>query len=156
MSPLFRKVTTFPFVISTGAQRSREISVCIPYIQNHGLHCRAVISKYRLNTALTTDFVCLTKNSNVWWLVLIEIEPPSVPLFNKAANLQPTAALSQRLAQVDTWERAYRTQPEEILRPLRPLLQPLSDNRVELRTVLICGRDEARLKDPAARDWLAQ
>jgi hypothetical protein len=128
-----------------------------PFLLNHGLHCQAILSQFRLTTALTTDFAYLTKSTNVWWLVLVELEPSSVPLFTSGSTtITPTAELSKRLAQLDSWEYAFKKSKAEILRPLIPLLRPLSDNQVEIRTVLVCGRSGHLLRDPETRDRLVQ
>jgi hypothetical protein len=125
-----------------------------PFLLNHGLHCDALLSQFRLRTDLTTDFAYLTKSSNVWWLVLVEIEPPSLPLFTRATAVQPTAEMTKRLAQIDDWELAFKESKSSVLESLGPLLRPLTDNQVDLRRVLICGRSEEPLADHRARNRL--
>ena len=81
------------------------------------VHFNAVISQFRLNTSLTADFCYLTKSSTTWNLVLVELEPPTVPLFLEGKRqVTQTAEFTQRLAQIQTWRDAVAAQDREIIR----------------------------------------
>jgi hypothetical protein len=122
-----------------------------PYLLNHGLHRDALISQFRLSTSLTTDFAYLTKSSNLWRLVLVELEPPSVQIFLTDGQATPSAEFTKRKTQLDEWRDAVRTQKTEILRPLLPLLRPMDRNRVEFHYLLVIGRspEPFRIKNGA-------
>jgi hypothetical protein len=60
-----------------------------PHLLNHRIHLDLLVSKFRLDTTLVTDFAYLTKSSAEWYIVFVELEDPSKQLFTKKAT--PTA-----------------------------------------------------------------
>lgn len=83
-----------------------------PFLLNHQLHFGAVISQFRIDTTLTADFCYLTKSTGNWWLVLVEVERPDIPLFrNNKLQLTPTAEFSERFAQIQAWRDAAAARP---------------------------------------------
>ena len=109
-----------------------------PVELNHGVHLDLLISKFRLDTSLTTDFAYLTKSSGVWYLVLVELEDPATQLFTKSA--QPTAELTQAIAQVGTWRTFVARNSSEVFRRIEPLKRPLEWNQIVAQYALIIGR----------------
>src|SRR5579875_207323 len=55
----------------------------IPFLLNHHLHKNAVISKLPISTSLITDFAYLTKSSDEWWIVFVELESQHKKIFNR-------------------------------------------------------------------------
>ncbi len=127
-----------------------------PFLLNHQLHFGAVISQFRLDTTLTADFCYLTKSTGNWWLVLIEIERPDIPLFrNNKLQLTPTAEFSERFAQIQAWRDAAADRPQEIIRQVSAIRKPLEDGPVEFKYVLVIGRDPTK-QSKAIRDRFNQ
>lgn len=113
----------------------------LPVIHNHGLHFDCVFSKFRLSTALTCDFLYLTKTSAFWDLVLIELERPSKRVFRKAGRIPAHhAEFTSAMAQIDSWRSFMEEGKEELLRRLKPFRVPLQENRVFVKYVLVYGR----------------
>jgi Domain of unknown function (DUF4263) len=115
-----------------------------PFILNHQLHFNAIVSQFRLSTSLTADFCYLTKSSNSWNVVLVEVERPNIPLFlNNKLQLTPTAQFTARQAQIQTWKDEVAVRHREIVSQLDAIRKPLARNIVNFKYVLIIGRDSA-------------
>lgn len=52
-----------------------------PHMLNHQLHYNFFISKLPLGQKYKTDFVYLTKSSDSWWIVLMELENQHKKMF---------------------------------------------------------------------------
>lgn len=70
-----------------------------PFLLNHGLHFNSIISKFPLDTSLISDLVYLSKSSNSWNIVFVELEHPNKNFFvmiedqlSKLMNLMPQLA----------------------------------------------------------------
>ncbi|KAI4451591.1 hypothetical protein C823_006151 [Eubacterium plexicaudatum ASF492] len=50
------------------------IFIPMPFLLNHYLHMNCVISKFKLGNEFVTDFAYLTKSSDYWEFVLVELE----------------------------------------------------------------------------------
>jgi hypothetical protein len=109
-----------------------------PFELNHSVHLSAVISKFKLDTSLTTDFAYLTKSSATWWLVLVELEHPNKPLFKKTPV--PTAQLTAAIAQVDSWRTFVEKNPAILAQKIAPLKKPLTQNKLKVKYALVIGR----------------
>lgn len=113
-----------------------------PFLLNHQLHFDAIISQFRLNTDITADFCYLTKSTCTWWVVLIEIERPEIPLFlSKKKRLIQTAEFTERLAQIQEWKDAVSESRDQIIARVESMRRPLGYNPVYFKYVLIIGRD---------------
>lgn len=124
------------------------------YQHNHGVHLAAIITKFKLDTSLTTDFAYLTKSSAEWDLILVELEHPGKQLFTKAGI--PTADLTSAISQVNSWRAFIEKHAGEVIRKIAPLRKPLTENRVRFKYVLVIGRTIAFEKNQIAVDALAQ
>ena len=49
------------------------IFIPMPFLLNHYLHMNCVISKFKLGNEFVTDFAYLTKSSDYWEFVLVEL-----------------------------------------------------------------------------------
>lgn len=49
------------------------IFIPMPFLLNHHLHMNCVISKFKLGNEFVTDFAYLTKSSDYWEFVLVEL-----------------------------------------------------------------------------------
>jgi hypothetical protein len=123
-----------------------------PFLLNHQLHFQAVVSQFRLNTNITADFCYLTKSTASWWLVLVEIERPDVPLFRATkVRLIQTAEFTERQAQIQEWRDAVSKEGTQILAQLDAIRKPLAYRPVYFKYVLIVGRDPVGREEEAWR-----
>jgi hypothetical protein len=125
-----------------------------PHELNHGIHLELLISKFKLDTSLTTDFMYLTKSSAEWWCVLVELEHPGKKLFTNSAI--QSAPLTAAIAQVRTWRTFISQHALEVVRKLDPIRKPLSQNRVRFKYVLVIGRTEEFKADQAKVNAFAE
>ncbi len=109
-----------------------------PFELNHGISSHQIISKFKLDTTLVTDFAYLTKSSAVWWFVLVELEHPSKKIFTgKGAT---SAEFNKAKHQVTTWRTFVKRNANEVIRKIDPLRKPLVENKVLFKYVLVIGR----------------
>jgi hypothetical protein len=128
-----------------------------PFLLNHWIHFGAIISKFPLDTALVTDFAYLTKSSDFWHFVLVELEHPNKQLFRtNPGQIVPTAELTTAIAQIHTWQDFVHRNSNEVLRRLLPLRKPLTNNPVIFKYLLVIGRSEQKSKNQRMRDRLAR
>ena len=128
-----------------------------PWLLNHQLHLNCVISKFQIGER-TADFAYLTKSSDKWFLVLVEIERPDKRLFTDSSkHVGMSAALNEALAQTNVWREYWDEHQSEVRERLRPILVPLgmARNRIELRRVLIIGRSDEKDQNEKRRDRIA-
>lgn len=117
----------------------------IPNRLNHHLHFEVVISKFPLTTELTTDYVYITKSSDVWRITFVELEVPEKPIYNSnTKKVNTSAKFNDALNQVRSWKHFIDENKNEVLRKLEPLLQPkgMKRNPIEFHYQLIIGRSE--------------
>lgn len=81
-----------------------ENTIFIPreFEQNHGIHFSTVFRKLPLSSDYKPDFVYLSKSSDNWNVVLIEIEKPSSKYFKNNSTTFHTD-FNQALQQINTW-----------------------------------------------------
>lgn len=124
-----------------------------PFLLNHQLHMRCVISKFPVG-GRTADFAYLTKSSDRWRLVLVELEGPHKSLFSASSkHHKPSAKFSDALAQTDIWREHFEDHSAEVKERLRPILVPpnMFRNQLTLRRVLIIGRSKEKDTHEARR-----
>lgn len=136
--------------VSTGKQKEQEIQdfmeqytefLPIPDLLGHGLHFNIVISKLPISDRYQVDYAYLTKNSDSWRIVLAELESPKKSIFrSNKKSVQQSAVLTASLAQIQSWKEFLARERGQVLRRLRPLLQPLVNNPVHFHYVLVIGR----------------
>jgi hypothetical protein len=112
---------------------------------NHHLHFQSVVSKFPLGTELTTDYVYITKSSDVWRITLVELEAPNKSIFTSDTKKTITSAqFNAALNQIRSWKHYIDDNKSEVIRRLDPLLQPINMRRnpIEFHYQLIIGRSE--------------
>tara|TARA_R110001606_G_scaffold241078_1_gene389096 strand:- start:28140 stop:29003 length:864 start_codon:yes stop_codon:yes gene_type:complete len=128
-----------------------------PWLLNHQLHMNCIITKFPMGDR-TADFAYLTKSSDKWFLVLVEIERANKRLFNSSSkHVGMSAAFNEALAQTSVW-REYWDENKSIVRDrLRPLLVPpgMARNKLELRRVLVIGRSHEKDSNEDRRQRIA-
>ncbi len=124
---------------------------------NHHLHFGAIVSKFPLGTELTTDYIYITKSSDVWRITLVELEIPEKSIFNSDTKKTNTSAeFNAALNQVRSWKLFIEENKSEVIRRLEPLLRPLGmrGNPIEFHYELIIGRSQNKnLSDARKRHF---
>lgn len=129
--------------------------IILDHLLNHHLHDNSIISKLPLDTSLTTDLVYLTKSSNKWHIVLVELEKPQIKLFkDDKKQVTPTSEFTKALSQIDTWRDYLRMNRDSFIKKLDPIRVPLSENGYDFKYVLILGRDEQVSVNKSMRERL--
>jgi hypothetical protein len=113
------------------------------FLLNHGVHLSSVIAKLQIGHSYKTDFAYITKSSNEWYLVLVEIEKPTKRFFNR--NDSFSKDFNQAYEQIKNWEsylsdanhKSYLIQRFEGLREPRTILR---DDNVNIKYLLVYGR----------------
>lgn len=117
----------------------------LPFLATHQLHQSAVISKLPLGNEFITDFAYLTKCSDYWNLVLIEIEDPKKNIFTKSTeNVTFTSKFNHAYEQVQSWKAyvEYGTHKMELKNRVEKLMGIGSITEIPfyVKYVLIYGR----------------
>lgn len=114
-----------------------------PNLLNHHLHFKCIISKFRLSTALITDYAYLTKSSDCWRVTFVELESPEKTIFQQSAKkAMKTSAFNNAIDQVRSWKNYVKANTEDVKKRLAPLLRPINmqQNPVTFEYQLIYGR----------------
>lgn len=120
------------------------------FVQNHGIHFQLLLRKLRLGGDFATDFCYLSKSSDDWNIVLVEIEKPRSRFFS---GDRFHGDFRVALEQVNTWrswfsERANLSYlADSVLGLVR---RPLAKNPCHIKYVLVMGRRQ----EYAASDYL--
>ncbi|WP_422344964.1 Shedu anti-phage system protein SduA domain-containing protein [Parasphingorhabdus sp.] len=128
-----------------------------PWLLNHQLHMNCVITKFPVGDR-TADFAYLTKSSDKWCLVLVEIERADKCLFNRSSkHVGMSAVFNEALAQTSVWREYWDENKNTVRERLRPLLVPLgmARNKLELRRVLVIGRSQEKDSNEDRRQRIA-
>lgn len=126
-----------------------------PGLLNHGLQFNSVISKFPIG-GRSADYAYLTKSSDEWKLILVELEDSHKKLFLPSSkHVGFTAEMNDAIAQVDVWRDYWKEQSKAVIESLDPLLVPQRRNPVSLECVLIIGRSAEKEHDAAKSKRLA-
>lgn len=128
-----------------------------PGLLNHGLHLNCLISKFPIGERIA-DFAYLTKSSDEWKLILVELEHAGKKLFVPSSNHNSfSAQMNDAIAQVDVWREYWTANRQAVIESIKPLLVPpiMSRNTISLEYVLIIGRSAEKDNDNARRTRLA-
>lgn len=128
-----------------------------PWMLNHQLHMNCIITKFPIGDRIA-DFAYLTKSSDKWYLVLVEIERANKPLFKKSSkHVGMSAEFNEALAQTNVWREYWDEHHDVVKERLRPLLVPLgmAQNRIEHRRVLVIGRSDEKNSSETRRKRIA-
>ncbi|HIK05930.1 MAG TPA: DUF4263 domain-containing protein [Trichormus sp. M33_DOE_039] len=127
-----------------------------PFLLNHHVHFSSIISKFPLDTSLVTDFVYLTKSSDFWYVVLVELEHPNKKLFRDDKNkIVPTSDMTEAMSQIHSWQEFIAKNKNEVLRRLNPLMAHLQANPIFFKYLLVIGRSEQKSVNQGMRSRLA-
>lgn len=112
------------------------------FIQNHQIHFSLALRKLSFGADYKTDFAYLSKSSDDWNCVLIEIERPSAKFFKHSSNdFHPD--FTKALQQINQW-RAWLLKPENSesfsKNTIGMIKTPLGDNPIFFKYVLVYGR----------------
>lgn len=113
------------------------------FMENHGISGNVIISKLQLGTKYETDFAFVSKCTNYWNVVLIEIEKPNKNIFNKEDNF--SAEYTHAKGQINLWKESIEQDSslkESVLKSLDNLFFPISmkNNPINFKYVLVYGR----------------
>lgn len=114
-----------------------------PHRLNHHLHLKAIISKFPLGNRFITDYVYITKSSDCWRIVFVELEIPDKTIFTGSSNqINTTSKFNEALNQVRSWQAYLAEHRQEVIKQLEPLMVPpnMRRNPVEFCYELIYGR----------------
>ena len=114
------------------------------FVQNHGIHFSLVLRKLALGREYTTDFFYLSKSSDSWNGVFIELEKPYSNFFKAGCNdFHPD--FLQALQQINKW-RAWLSENSNLEQFCKTTIgvikNPLGQNPLYPKFVLVFGRRE--------------
>ena len=127
------------------------------FLLNHQLHMNCVISKFKLGNELVTDFAYLTKCSDYWNLVLVELETPKKKIFtNNKNNVYFSSEFNHAYDQITSWKSYIEKNKESVLYKIDKLKQPLNDNHVRFKYILVIGRNKEKENSEKRRAMFAE
>ncbi|MDK1389651.1 DUF4263 domain-containing protein [Sinorhizobium sp. 8-89] len=95
-----------------------------PGLLNHRLHLNSIISKFPIGERVA-DYAYLTKSSDEWKLVLVELEDAGKKLFTQSSkHVGFTSEMNDAIAQVDVWREFWNENRRTVLDSLEHLLVP--------------------------------
>ncbi len=128
----------------------------LPFLYHHGLHLNCLISKFKLGNEYITDFAYLTKNSDKWKLVFVELEDPKKKIFTKSHDIKFSSEFNHAYDQITSWKMYADKNKDKILDSVRKIRVPLSDNDTSFAYVLIIGRSYEKVNNEKKRSMFSQ
>lgn len=117
----------------------------LPFKLNHQLHFNAIISKFKISDAYITDFAYLTKSTDFWEFVLIELEDPNKRIFaKKGDNYVFHYNFNNAYDQITSWKAYIENNFESVTKKVNSLRKPLSRNSIRYKYVLVIGRNDEK------------
>lgn len=133
------------------------IFIPMPFLLNHYLHMNCVISKFKLGNEFVTDFAYLTKSSDYWKFVLVELEDAKKKIFtNDRENIYFHSDFNRAYDQITSWKAYVNKNREAILHQIDKLRVPLNENSVRFKYVLIIGRNAEKDNSEKRRAMFAE
>jgi len=113
------------------------------FVQNHGIHLSLVLRKLPIGADYRTDFFFLSKSSDDWNAVFIEIEKPTSRFFKNSRNKFHND-FSHAIQQINTW-RAWLSidgNKQGLANQLNTIRVPviMQRNPINCKYVLVFGR----------------
>lgn len=131
--------------------------ISTPFLLNHHLHFNSIISKFKISDGLISDFAFLTKSSDFWNLVLIELEDPKKRIFTSSnEQIKFHSDFNHAMDQIIEWKGYIEQYSEEIKRRIDPIRIPLNDRPIRFKYVLIYGRNSEKENDHRRSRMFAQ
>ncbi|MBH0345670.1 hypothetical protein ABB03_03665 [Bacillus thuringiensis] len=141
----FKTVLESDSLNENDVQRFLEVNselISTPFLLNHQLHFNVVISKFKISDGLISDYAYLTKSSDFWELVLVEIEDPKKRIFTSSnEQIKFHSEFNHAMDQICEWKGYIEEHVEEIKNRIDPLKIPLNDRPIRFKYVLIYGRN---------------
>ena len=115
----------------------------LPFYIGHHLQWDALISKFPLDTSLVTDFIYVTRTSNHFLVVLVELESANKRIFTpKDRHIAIGPEFSTAHGQVLGWKDYIERNREAVLSRLsRMMTRGHWEGKVEFKYVLLYGRE---------------
>lgn len=121
----------------------------LPFLLNHHLHMNSIISKFKIGNEYITVFAYLTKSSDFWYFVLMELEDPKKRIFTKNnENIYFHSDFNHAYDQVTSWKAYISQHSNEILNQIDKIRVPLNYNNVIFKYVLIYRRSCEKANSP--------
>jgi hypothetical protein len=125
------------------------------FVQNHGIHFDLVFRKLSLAKDYITDFFYLSKSSDDWNCVLIELEKPQSKFFKQGTN-EFHNDFNKGMSQIRRWRAWFENSANKehfVNNTLRSIRIPLERNPCYIKYVLVHGR-RAEYQDNHIRSGL--
>lgn len=133
------------------------IFIPMPFLLNHNLHMNCVIAKFRLGNEFITDFAYLTKSSDFWEFVLIELEDAKKQIFTcNKENIYFHSDFNHAYDQIISWKAYVNKNREVILHQIDKIRIPLNENSVRFKYVLVIGRNAEKNNSEKRRAMFAE
>jgi hypothetical protein len=124
---------------------NNSLLIPLPFLNGHHLHFGAIISKFKIGNEFVSDFAYLTKCSDHWDIVLMEIEDPKKKLFtNDKENNYFSADFNHAYDQITSWKAYLNDNKERVLHKFDKIRVPLGQNPTGFKYVLIIGRNNEK------------
>jgi hypothetical protein len=127
------------------------------FVQNHGVHFSLVLRKLSFGADYKSDFAYLSKSSDDWNCVLIEIERPGAKFFKPKTNdFHPDFDVA--LEQINRWRAWFfrETNKASFAQNTVGLVRvPLSENPIHPKFILVHGRRAEYAQNGIRRSFVA-
>lgn len=125
-----------------------EKSELVPVLDllNHDVQWNSVLSKFSITSDREVDLAIVTKSTDAWRGIFIELEHPGKTLFIDTPHPDFHSHTRQAIAQVQHWKTAIDKDPPAVRERFRPLMHMggrWDTNPIDFRYVLIIGRSPA-------------
>ena len=108
------------------------------FLLNHQLHFNVIVSKFKISDSYIVDFMYLTKSSDEWYCVLIEIEKQHKKIFTQNKdNIYHTQDFNNAFDQISSWRAYIDKNKDSVVKKLNLLKQPLKNNRINFKYTLV-------------------
>ena len=110
-----------------------------------------------LGNEFVTDFAYLTKSSDYWEFVLVELEDAKKKIFtNDKENIYFHSEFNHAYDQITSWKAYVNKNREAILHQIDKLRVPLNENSVRFKYVLVIGRNAEKDNSEKRRAMFAE
>lgn len=163
------KIKEFKMQLVDETKREKDIQeyledntefIPLPILNGHQLHLNVVISKLQIGQEYVCDFAYLTKCSDYWDLVLMELEDPKKTIFKKDnQNIRFTHQFNDAYGQIESW-KSYLEKDNNaslIKKRLRHLMgEGMYNIPFNIKYVLIYGRNSEKERQEKRIDMFNQ
>jgi hypothetical protein len=127
------------------------------FVQNHGIHFHLVLRKLSFGADYKSDFAYLSKSSDDWNCVLVEIERPDAKFFKGGTN-EFHPAFNKALDQITSWKAWFSEEANKshFANSTVGLIRvPLEYNPIHPKFILVYGRRTEYEKNRTRRRLIA-